>query len=119
MNRPKPICLAILAHGLLPRAGGAARSSGTAPPVAQELNAVFFAPAGYEHSAKQILDMAGIQGGLIVHLGCNDGKLTAALRANDRYLVPGRSVRLPPLFPPPSHSCPCFFQSALLITPIR
>ena len=36
-----------------------------------------------------ILDAAGVKGGLVVHLGCGDGKLTAALRVNDRYLVHG------------------------------
>ena len=39
--------------------------------------------------AKQILTAAGIKGGLIVHLGCGDGTLTAALRATDSYLVHG------------------------------
>ena len=39
--------------------------------------------------AKQILDATGIKGGLIVHVGCNDGLLTAALRANDSYYVHG------------------------------
>ncbi len=39
--------------------------------------------------AKEILEAAGVRGGLIVHLGCGDGKLTAALRANDSYLVHG------------------------------
>ena len=39
--------------------------------------------------AKQILDATGIKGGLIVHIGCGDGKLTAALRANDSYIVHG------------------------------
>ena len=39
--------------------------------------------------ARKILDETGIRGGLIVHLGCGDGTLTAALRANDRYLVHG------------------------------
>lgn len=43
----------------------------------------------YEQKAKQILDTAGIQGGLVVHIGCGDGKLTTALYANDRYLVHG------------------------------
>ncbi|MBM4082842.1 MAG: methyltransferase domain-containing protein, partial [Planctomycetes bacterium] len=40
-------------------------------------------------TAQQILDAAGVKGGLIVHIGCGDGKLTAALRANDSYLVHG------------------------------
>ncbi len=39
--------------------------------------------------AAHILDAAGVQGGLVVHLGCGDGRLTAALRANDSYLVQG------------------------------
>jgi hypothetical protein len=39
--------------------------------------------------ATEILQAAGVSGGLIVHLGCGDGKLTAALRANDRYLLHG------------------------------
>jgi outer membrane protein assembly factor BamB len=34
----------------------------------------------------QILD---VKGGLVVHLGCGDGALTAALRASDVYLVHG------------------------------
>ena len=42
-----------------------------------------------EELAQQILSATGIKGGLIVHLGCVDGKLTAALRANDSYLVHG------------------------------
>jgi len=40
-------------------------------------------------SAQGILQSTGVQGGLIVHLGCRDGKLTAALRASDSYLVLG------------------------------
>lgn len=39
--------------------------------------------------AGQILKATEIKGGLVVHLGCSDGKLTAALRANDSYLVHG------------------------------
>ena len=35
------------------------------------------------------MDAAGIKGGLVVHIGCGDGKLTAALRANDSYIVHG------------------------------
>ena len=40
-------------------------------------------------TAKEILTGAGVQGGLVVHLGCGDGKLTAALRTNESYLVHG------------------------------
>ena len=39
--------------------------------------------------AGQILETTGVRGGLIVHVGCGDGKLTAALRANDHYVVHG------------------------------
>jgi len=39
--------------------------------------------------AARILAETGVQGGLIVHLGCGDGKLTSALRATDSYLVHG------------------------------
>ncbi|MGD2174374.1 MAG: PQQ-binding-like beta-propeller repeat protein [Candidatus Brocadiaceae bacterium] len=47
------------------------------------------ASADAEALARQILSATGVQGGLIVHLGCGDGKLTVALRANDSYLVQG------------------------------
>jgi len=39
--------------------------------------------------AGQILRATGVKGGLIVHLGCGDGKLTAALHANNSFLVHG------------------------------
>jgi len=39
--------------------------------------------------AGQILNATGVKSGLIVHLGCGDGKLTAALRAGDNYTVQG------------------------------
>jgi len=38
-------------------------------------------------SAKQILDATGVKGGIVVHLGCGDGKLTAALRPGESYTV--------------------------------
>ena len=44
-------------------------------------------------AAKEILAATGVQGGLIVHLGCGDdllkAGLTAALRAGDAYVVHG------------------------------
>jgi len=51
-------------------------------------------PAGAEASsademAREILGETGVQGGLVVHLGCGDGKLTAALGAGEGYLVHG------------------------------
>jgi outer membrane protein assembly factor BamB len=42
-----------------------------------------------EPAAQQLLDASGVKGGLIVHLGCGDGKLTAALRANYSFIVHG------------------------------
>lgn len=39
--------------------------------------------------AKQILDATDVEGGLVVHLGCGQGRLTAALHMNDRYVVHG------------------------------
>ena len=40
-----------------------------------------------EQQALRILEAAGVKGGLIVQIGCGDGKLAAALYANDSYLV--------------------------------
>jgi len=42
-----------------------------------------------QRAVKEILDATGVKGGLIVAVGCGDGKLTAALRAGDSYLVHG------------------------------
>ncbi|MHC4546920.1 MAG: outer membrane protein assembly factor BamB family protein [Planctomycetota bacterium] len=39
--------------------------------------------------ARQILDKTDIKGGLIVHLGCGNGRFTAKLRVSDRYIVQG------------------------------
>lgn len=45
-------------------------------------------------TTSRILDSTGVQGGIIVHLGCGDDKLTAAFRVSDRYTAqetaPGR-----------------------------
>ena len=37
--------------------------------------------------AREILAATGVKGGLVVHLGCGTGELTAALRASESYLV--------------------------------
>jgi len=42
-----------------------------------------------EQTAGQILDLAGISGGLVVHLDCNDGRLTAAFCRGESFLVQG------------------------------
>ena len=44
---------------------------------------------GPEKFAAQILEATGVQGGLVVHLGCGDGKLTAALRVRESFQVHG------------------------------
>ncbi|MHC4351663.1 MAG: outer membrane protein assembly factor BamB family protein [Planctomycetota bacterium] len=41
------------------------------------------------HSPETIIRDAGTRGGLVVHVGCGDGKFTAGLRLNDRYVVQG------------------------------
>ena len=46
-------------------------------------NAAAAGPAG------DILKEAGLTGGLVVHVGCGDGKLTAALGAGEGFLVQG------------------------------
>ena len=42
-----------------------------------------------EQQARAILNATGIRGGLIVHVGCGDGTLTAALSHNESCLVHG------------------------------
>ena len=42
-----------------------------------------------EPQAREILQTTGVRGGLVVHVGCGDGTLTAALLAGDAYLVQG------------------------------
>jgi len=44
--------------------------------------------------AQDVLNATGVRGGLIVHVGCGDGKLTAALRAGESYLVHGLADEL-------------------------
>ena len=39
--------------------------------------------------AAEIIEASGVSGGVVVHLGCGDGKLTAALRVSERYQVHG------------------------------
>ncbi len=61
----------------------------------------FFASAGVSNAgetavnpavlanAREIQDATGVKGGLIVHVGCGDGTLTAALRTSDSFIVHG------------------------------
>ena len=55
------------------------------------LSTAMGAPAASADSitAEAIYKATGVQGGLVVHLGCGDGQLTAALRASERYVVGG------------------------------
>jgi len=48
---------------------------------------ISWAPAA--DGAREIIADAGIRGGLIVHVGCGDGQLTAELRISDAYVVHG------------------------------
>lgn len=47
------------------------------------------APGSADQLAEQILATADVPGGLVVHLGAADGRLTAALRRNPNYVVHG------------------------------
>lgn len=42
-----------------------------------------------DDAASAILELSGVKGGLVVHLGCGDGQLTAALHRNDSFVVYG------------------------------
>ncbi|MHC5055732.1 MAG: class I SAM-dependent methyltransferase [Planctomycetota bacterium] len=63
----------------------------TVPAVAACLLAATLSAGRGAHaaSAREMLEKAGVTGGLVVHLGCGTGELTAALRAGDGYLVHG------------------------------
>ncbi|MHC4603670.1 MAG: outer membrane protein assembly factor BamB family protein [Planctomycetota bacterium] len=50
---------------------------------------LIFAGTVWGKSAQEILKESGVKSGLVVHIGCRDGKLTAALRMGDCYLVHG------------------------------
>jgi len=50
---------------------------------------IFTANLAVAGPAADILKETGVTGGLVVHVGCDDGALTAALGANDGYLVQG------------------------------
>jgi len=46
-------------------------------------------PTAQGDTARDILAATGVRGGLVIHLGCGDGRLTAALRGGEGYLVHG------------------------------
>jgi len=43
--------------------------------------------------AEDVIEAPGLRGGLVVHVGCGDGKLTAAMRVGDAFLVHGLDGR--------------------------
>ncbi|KPK36715.1 MAG: hypothetical protein AMJ65_15860, partial [Phycisphaerae bacterium SG8_4] len=43
----------------------------------------------FAESGREIVNTSGVKGGLVVHLGCGDGRLTAELRIGESYLVHG------------------------------
>jgi len=45
--------------------------------------------AAAETSAREIIEASRVKGGLVVHVGCDDGRLTAALHAGRPYVVHG------------------------------
>jgi len=51
--------------------------------------ATLAATASAADVARDIIADSGVHGGLIVHVGCGDGRLTAALRTSDAYVVHG------------------------------
>jgi outer membrane protein assembly factor BamB len=59
---------------------------GLAPPAVGREQAARGAP---QRQAELILEASGVTAGLIVHLGCGDGRLTGALHANEACLVQG------------------------------
>ncbi len=54
-----------------------------------QASGAFVAASPEQAQAEQILQTAGVKGGLIVHLGCGDGRLTAALGSGPGRLVHG------------------------------
>ena len=52
-------------------------------------SSLFSANPAAEGEAARIIEVTGVKGGFVVHLGAGDGQLTAALRRNSRYQVQG------------------------------
>lgn len=70
-------------HSLLPRFFVALSFLGLVLPITSASGS---APG---RTAGTLLDESGIRGGLVVHIGCDDGELTAALRATPSFVVVG------------------------------
>ena len=58
-------------------------------PLMAWLAAAAFTLPTFAQDAAGLLKQAGVKGGLIVRLGCKDGRLTAALRVGEQYMVHG------------------------------
>jgi outer membrane protein assembly factor BamB len=43
----------------------------------------------FDHQAKQLVQLAAVKGGVVVHIGCGTGELTSALRVHSGYIVHG------------------------------
>lgn len=63
--------------------------------VCLSLTSLAFAPpavgndAAVRKQAEAVFAAAGVKGGLVVHVGCGDGRLTAALRKDGTYVIHG------------------------------
>ena len=53
---------------------------------------LFYVATARADLGREILQATGVQGGVVVHVGCGDGELTGQLRSNNRYLVQGLDV---------------------------
>ena len=82
------------------------------------LQAVDAGESAEQAEARRVLDAAGVRGGLVVHLGSGDGKLTAALRAGTAISsrawkpMPGRSPRPDTTFRPSGSTARCRSSSS-------
>jgi outer membrane protein assembly factor BamB len=52
---------------------------------------IYFDAFQYKRTANRLIDKSGIEGGLIAHVGFDNGKLSSALHINERFIVHGIS----------------------------
>jgi len=77
-------------HGVFPGLEkGVFRSMWRTPPGKLLVLGLLGALAARAEDAPQVLETAGIKGGLVVHVGCGDGRLTAALRVSESFVAQG------------------------------
>jgi len=53
------------------------------------LNSQVFGADEAVAAAARMIEKSGLSGGVIVHVGCGNGRLTAALGADGRFIVQG------------------------------